>query len=124
MTASGFAFVYGEGDPHLAESLMWARNWATHKRLHMVHHADVGQALFRALIADGIDGSIFNVADDAPVSAFELLRLNGEAAGEGAVDRPLDDPWEGIVDTARIRRQLGFRPIYPSVEAAADAGAL
>jgi hypothetical protein len=34
------------------------------------------------------------------------------------------DPWEGIVDTERARRELGFRPIHPSVYAAAAAGAL
>lgn len=43
-----FAFVYGEGDPHLGESLLWARGWPLHKRLHLVHHADVAQALLRA----------------------------------------------------------------------------
>ncbi|MDJ0345613.1 NAD-dependent epimerase/dehydratase family protein, partial [Streptomyces sp. PH10-H1] len=35
------AFVYGEGDAHLAQSLRWAGGWAGHKRLPMVHHADV-----------------------------------------------------------------------------------
>jgi nucleoside-diphosphate-sugar epimerase len=118
------AFVYGEGDPHLGESLMWAREWPAHKRLHLVHHADVAQALIRALRAEGIDGTTFNAADDAPASAFELLQLNAEPPPAGFADRPLDDPWEGIVDTTRIRRELGFRPIYPSVYAAQDAGAL
>ena len=118
------AFVYGEGDPHLAESLRWARAWPAHKRLHMVHHADVGQALLLALRAGGVDGRTYNAADDAPVSAVELYALNREQPPEGADARPLDDPWAGIVDTTRIRRELGFRPIYPSVWTASDAGAL
>jgi nucleoside-diphosphate-sugar epimerase len=118
------AFVYGDDDPHLAESLMWAREWAAHKRLHMVHHADVAQALIRGLRGEGIDGQAFNVADDAPVTALELHQLNGERPAADAAHRALDDPWEGIVDTAKIREQLGFRPIYPSVYAAKDAGAL
>jgi nucleoside-diphosphate-sugar epimerase len=118
------AFVYGEGDPHLAESLMWARDWPAHKRLHLVHHADVAQALIKALRAEGIDGGTFNAADDAPVSAYELLQLNAEPVPAGFADRPLEDPWEGIVDTSRIRRELGFRPIYPSVYSAWDAGEL
>jgi nucleoside-diphosphate-sugar epimerase len=118
------AFVYGEGDPHLGESLMWARGWPAHKRLHLVHHADVGQALVRALYADGIDGATFNIADDAPVTAFELMRLAGEPVADDAAERPLGDPWEGIVATERMRRDLGVRPIYPSVQAALDAGAL
>jgi nucleoside-diphosphate-sugar epimerase len=118
------AFVYGESDPHLAESLLWARAWALHNRLHLVHHADVGQGLIRALRTPGLDGATFNVADDAPVTALELLELNGEGPAEDAATRPLDDPWEGIVDTARARRELGFRPIHPTVHAAREAGAL
>jgi hypothetical protein len=34
------------------------------------------------------------------------------------------DPWHGIVDTTRIRLELGFRPYHPSVWSARDAGAL
>ena len=116
------AFVYGEGDPHLAESLRWARGWPLHQRLHLVHHADVAQGLIRALRAEGIDGATFNIADDAPMTAFELLALNGEPPGDE--DRPLEDPWAGIVDASAARRVLGWRPIYPSVYTARDAGAL
>ncbi|MGA8114879.1 MAG: NAD(P)-dependent oxidoreductase [Actinocatenispora sp.] len=118
------AFVYGDGDPHLRESLMWARDWAPHQRLQMVHHADVAQALLRLLGAEGIDGGVFNVADDAPVTALELLRLNGEDVAADAAGRTVDDPWETIVDTTRIRRVLGFRPVHPTVYAAQAAGAL
>jgi nucleoside-diphosphate-sugar epimerase len=118
------AFVYGEGDPHLHEVLAWARDWPAHKRLHLVHHADVAQGLLRALLADGLDGETFNVADDAPVTALDLLRLGGESPAADAADRPLEDPWEGIVDASAMRERLGLRPIYPSVWTALDAGAL
>jgi nucleoside-diphosphate-sugar epimerase len=117
------AFVYGEGDPHLAESLRWARSWPAHQRLHMIHHADAAQALLRVL-HNGVDGRTYNAADDAPVTAWELYQLNREPMPEDAAGRPLEDPWEGIVDSARIRRELGFRPIYPTVYTARDAGAL
>jgi nucleoside-diphosphate-sugar epimerase len=105
------AFVYGEGDPHLAESLMWARRWPAHKRLHLVHHADVAQGLLRALRAAGVDGGTWNLADDAPVTAVELHQLNREPPADPAGEPADDDPWEGIVDTARARAELGFRPI-------------
>lgn len=118
------AFVYGEGDPHLGESMLWARDWAGHQRLHLVHHADVGQGLVRALRAEGVDGMTFNVADDAPVTAVELHHLNGEPVPDEAATRPLEDPWAGIVDTGLARARLGFRPIFPSVYSARDAGAL
>jgi nucleoside-diphosphate-sugar epimerase len=121
------AFVYGEGDPHLDWIRGVARAWPAHQRLHMVHHTDAAQALNRALAADGVDGQIFNAADDAPVTAWELLALGG--AGEEPVDaeagaRELADPWAGIVDTARIQAELGYRPIFPTVYTARDAGAL
>jgi nucleoside-diphosphate-sugar epimerase len=117
-----FAFVYGEGDPHLAESLRWAGQWPGHQRLHLLHHADAAQAVVRALHAPGIDGRVYHAADEAPVTAVELHALNGVPFP----DRPAGDPdlWHGIVDTTRIRRELGFRPWYPSVWSARDAGAL
>jgi nucleoside-diphosphate-sugar epimerase len=118
------AFVYGEGDPHLDWIRGPARSWPAHQRLQMVHHADVAQALTRVLDADGVDGRVYNVADDAPVTAWEVLTLGGEAVDEEAAGRPLADPWMGIVDTTRIRAELGYRPTYPTVYAARDAGAM
>ena len=114
------AFVYGEGDPHLAESMRWASAWAGHQRLHMVHHEDVAQAVLKAL-GTGETG-IFNIADDSPVTAVELHRLNGLTPSEAV--QPDFDPWHGIVSTDRAQRVLGFRPRYPSVLAAAVSGVL
>ncbi|WP_405737407.1 NAD(P)H-binding protein [Streptomyces sp. NBC_00028] len=117
-------FVYGEGDPHLAQSLMWAKNWAAGQRLHMGHHADVAQGLLRILHAPGIAGRIYNIADDAPVTAVELHQLNGAEVPEELYTRTDPDPWLAITSTDRIRRELGYRPMYPSVYTARDAGAL
>ncbi|MER6180869.1 NAD(P)-dependent oxidoreductase [Streptomyces sp. NPDC001652] len=117
-------FVYGEGDPHLAQSLMWARNWASAQRLQMVHHADVAQGLLRLLYAPGVAGRIYNISDDAPVTALELHELNGVEVPAELHDRTDPDPWLGITSTERIRRELGFRPLYPSVWSARAAGAL
>ncbi|KUM80329.1 NAD-dependent epimerase/dehydratase family protein [Streptomyces curacoi] len=117
-------FVYGEGDPHLAQSLMWAGNWAATQRLHMGHHADVAQGLLRVLHAPGIAGRIYNIADDAPVTAVELHQLNGVEVPAELYTRTDPDPWLAITSTERIRRELGYRPLYPSVYAARDAGVL
>ncbi|MFD3451246.1 NAD-dependent epimerase/dehydratase family protein [Streptomyces sp. NPDC058691] len=118
------AFVYGEGDPHLAQSLRWAAGWAAHQRLHMVHHADAAQGLLRLLRTPGIGGRIYNIADDAPVTAVELHWLNGVEPPAGMAERALPDPWDGVVSTVRVRDELGFRPQYPSVWTARHAGAL
>lgn len=118
------SFVYGEGDPHIAQSMRWVAHWAATQRLQMVHHADVAQGLLRLLYAPGADGRVYNIADDAPVTTVELHQLNGLEVPEDLHDRADDDPWHGIVSTGRIRRELGFRPLYPSVWTAADVGAL
>ena len=116
------AFVYGEGDPHLAESLRWAGRWPGHQRLQLLHHADAAQAVGRALHAPGIDGRIYNAADESPVTAVELHALNGVPFPDSPAGET--DLWHGMVDTTRIRQELGFRPWYPSVWSARDAGAL
>jgi nucleoside-diphosphate-sugar epimerase len=118
------AFVYGEGDPHLAASLHWAAHWPGHQRLTIVHHADVAQGLLRLLYAPGIAGRAYNIADDAPMTAVELHWLNGAEVPEDMADRDPADPWDGVVSTTRIRDELGFRPLYPSAWAARDAGVL
>jgi len=118
------AFVYGEQDDHLAEAPRWATGWPAHKRLHLLHHADAAAALLSALNTDGLDGRTFNAADDTPLTAVELLTLNGAAVPPEAATRELTDPWEGILDTTRMRAELGVRLRFPSVYSARDAGAL
>ncbi|GAA1372710.1 NAD-dependent epimerase/dehydratase family protein [Streptomyces beijiangensis] len=118
------SFVYGEGDPHLANVMTWAANWAATQRLAMVHHADVAQGLLRLLYAEGIAGRAYNIVDDAPVTAVDLHQLNGVPLPEGIAERHDPDPWHGLSSSQRIRDELGFRPLYPSVWTALDAGVL
>ncbi|NOU87498.1 NAD-dependent epimerase/dehydratase family protein [Paenibacillus sp. LMG 31460] len=120
-----FGFVYGEHDPHVTEFLPIMSKWNLAKRLHMVHHADVSQALLLASCMHGINGHIYNVADDSPITVEELFRLHG------LTDHHLTEamqqefnPWDMIVDTTRIREELNYRPIFPSFYSARDAGAL
>lgn len=53
-----------------------------------------------------------------------MLRLGGETMPEETSERLLDDPWLGIVDTSRIRAELGYRPVYPTIYTAHRSGAL
>ncbi|WP_405363019.1 NAD(P)-dependent oxidoreductase [Kitasatospora sp. NBC_00085] len=124
LVVTRLAFVYGEGDPHLAASLHWAGRWPAHRRLAVVHHADVAQALWRAAVMPGAEGRTYNVGDDAPVTAWDLHEINGVPQPEGVAGLDLPDPWDGQVSTAAIRRELGWRPLYPSVWTARDSGAL
>ncbi|WP_400246196.1 NAD-dependent epimerase/dehydratase family protein [Niallia sp. JL1B1071] len=118
-----FPFIYGDQDPHITEILPILRSWNPAKRIHMVHHADICQALILAASTQGIDGRIYNVADDAPISVAELLQLyNSEISSEGQQQEY--NPWDMVVDTMRIREELHYRPIFPSFYTARDAGAI
>jgi nucleoside-diphosphate-sugar epimerase len=119
------AFVYGEGDPHIVDWLPRAAEWAAHQRLPLVHHADVAQAVIRAIRTPGIAGRVYNVGDDAALTAAELFALTGrEFDLEAAAGRSVEDPWLGVPDTRLAHRELGYRPVYPTAWAAWRDGAL
>lgn len=116
-------FVYGDKDPHIAEIIPYLKMMNRHSgsRMHMVHHLDVAQALMLLLQADGLSGEIFNVADDAPITLYELVESVAKASdffetGEAA----LVDPFEGIMDISKLRKITGFKPLVPSYYVAKD----
>ena len=87
----------------------------------MVHHLDVAQGLLLLLTAPGLDGEIFNIADDAPVTLYELADAFGKAAEIfDTAAGPLADPFEGIMDISKIRAKTSFRPLVPSYYVARD----
>lgn len=117
------AFVYGDKDPHIAEIIPMLKKMNRHSgsRMHMVHHLDVAQALVLLLNSAGLDGEIFNVADDAPITLYELAESVGKASEIfDAEEGPLKDPFEGIQDISKLRRMTGFRPLVPSYYVARD----
>jgi nucleoside-diphosphate-sugar epimerase len=121
------AFVYGDGDPHIEESLPRFASRAAHALLPMVHHADAAQGVERAIRVPRRDGGFaaYNIAGDGASTMFELCELVGRefdlAAAEG---KDAGDAWFGVTDTTRAYRDLGFRPIYPTARAAWRDGAL
>jgi len=117
------AFVYGDKDPHIPEIMPWLKKMKRHSgyRMHMVHHLDVAQALMLLLTIDGLNGEIFNVADDAPITLYELADSVGKAAETfDAEEGPLNDPFEGMQDISKLRKMTGFRPLVPSYNVARD----
>jgi len=116
-------FVYGDRDPHIAEIIPLLKKMKRHSgsRMHMVHHLDVAQALTLLLHADGLNGEIFNLADDAPITLYELADSVGRAADAfDPAEGPLTDPFEGIMDISKLRAVTGFRPLVPSYYVARD----
>ena len=116
-------FVYGDKDPHIQEIIPLLKRLKRHagSRMHMVHHLDVARALTLLLHTDGLNGEIFNLADDSPISLYELADSFGQAADTfDPEEGPLADPFEGIMDISKLRNRTGFRPILPSYYQARD----
>lgn len=112
-----FPFVYGDGDGHLAmlPQHLAAFNWHPAARMSTVHHRDIARAVLLALNG-ATDGRIVNVADDAAMTIYELVRLAGGSMDPSA--EPLPNPWYLQVDTALVR-SLGFQPEVRTVYQAA-----
>jgi nucleoside-diphosphate-sugar epimerase len=115
-------FIYGDSDGHLAMIPPLAPTLGLHPAhtYSVAHHRDVMTAVGLAL-SGAMDGQIVNIADDAPVTVFQMSDLAGDPI-EGSAE-PLANPWAGRVDTTRAR-ELGFRPSVASVYEAARAGIL
>ncbi len=116
-------FVYGDRDPHIQEFMPHLKRMKSHSgaRMHMVHHLDVAQALIILLHSDGLSGEIFNVADDAPISLYELADSFGVASDSfDPAEGPLINPFNLIMDISKLRNMTGFRPLVPSYYVARD----
>jgi nucleoside-diphosphate-sugar epimerase len=115
-------FVYGDKDPHIEEIMPLLKKMKRHSgsRMHMVHHLDVAQGLFLLLQKENLNGEIYNIVDDAPISLYELADSLGKAKEIfDSAEGPLSDPFEGIMDTSKLRK-IGFRPLVPSYYVARD----
>ncbi len=116
-------FVYGDKDPHIEDIIPLLKKMKFHSgsRMHMVHHLDVAQALTLLLHTEGLNGEIFNVVDDAPISLYELADSVGKLADTfDPAEGPLADPFAGILDVSKLRSKTGFRPLVPSYYVARD----
>jgi nucleoside-diphosphate-sugar epimerase len=82
-------------------------------------------ALTLLLRTNGLNGEIFNIADDAPITLYELADSVGKAADAfDPAEGPLADPFEGIMDISKLRKKTGFRPLVQSFYVARDLGIL
>ena len=116
-------FVYGDKDPHIEEIMPLLKKMKRHSgsRLHMVHHLDVARALTLLLHTDGLNGETFNLADDSPISLYELADAAGLAANTFDPDEgALNNPFDGIMDISKLRNKTGFRPLVPGYYQARD----
>jgi UDP-glucose 4-epimerase len=117
-----FPFVYGDGDGHLESLPRHLAAFAFHpaQRMSTVHHRDIATAVKLAL-AGTFDGRVVNIADDAPTTIYELVRIVGGTME--ASSSPMPDPWFLHID-ASLARSLGFRPTVPTIHQAVDSDLL
>lgn len=116
-------FVYGDGDPHIAEVIPFMRTFPPAQRMSLGHHADVAQAIARVLDAPSPKHRIYNVNDEEAPTLATLFASVGEPAPDGTHPERAR-AFESMLDGRRLREDLGFEPRFPTLAAAIAAGAL
>ncbi len=115
-------FVYGDGDPHIAEVVPLMRGYPPTQRLAIGHHADVAQAVTRLLDASSPAHRVYNVVDDEAPDIATLFASVGAPPPDGSnVERAR--AFDTLLDGRRIREDLGFEPLFPRLADAIAAHA-
>ncbi len=114
-------FVYGDGDPHIAEVVPMMREFPAEQRMSIAHHVDIAQAVARLLDAPSPAHRVYNVADDEAPDLATLFTAVGAAPPNGANPGPAR-AFEALLDGRRIREDLGFKPQVPRLADALAAG--
>lgn len=115
-----FPFVYGDSDGHLQSLPGHVANWHPAQRLSTIHHRDIAGAM-RLALGGTFDRRVVNIADEAPLTLYDLTVLAGAPMAPTA--QPLANPWYLHVD-ASLARSLGFRASVRSVYQAQQEGLL
>jgi nucleoside-diphosphate-sugar epimerase len=112
-----FPFIYGDGDGHIEATPPRFAQMQRHpaQRLSVLHHEDLAAGVQLALNG-AMDGKIVNLADDSPLTVYDIARLAGVTYP--ASSEPLVNPWQGQVDTS-LAAQLGFHPRITTAQQAA-----
>jgi UDP-glucose 4-epimerase len=105
-------FVYGDGDPHIAEAVPMMRRFPPAQCMSLGHHADVAQAVTRVLDAPAPAHRIYNVVDDEAPTLAELFASVGAPPPDGS-DAERARAFDATLDGRRLRDDLGFRPRFP-----------
>lgn len=116
-------FVYGDGDPHIAEVVPLMRGFPPAMRMSIAHHVDVAQAVGRLLDAPAPAHRIYNVVDEEAPDLAALFASIGEPPPDGS-NAERARIFDTLLDGRRIREDLGFKPVFPRLADAVEAGAL
>lgn len=115
-------FVYGDGDPHIAEAVPMMRTFPPAQRMSIAHHVDVAQAVARLLDHPSPAHRIYQVVDDEAPDLATLFASVGEPPPDGSTPERAR-AFDALLDGRRIREDLGFAPRFPRLADALAAGA-
>jgi nucleoside-diphosphate-sugar epimerase len=115
-------FVYGDGDPHIAESAPMMKGALAAQRMSLAHHADVAQAVTLIVDAASPRHRIYNVTDDEAPDLATIYASVGAPPPDGSTPA-FAQAFDTILDGRRLREELGFKPRFPRFADALRAGA-
>jgi UDP-glucose 4-epimerase len=115
-------FIYGDQDGHLDSLPEFAAGmkWHPAQKMSVIHHADIATA-FELALTGAFDSLTVNIADESPLSIFEMAQIIGYPYDSSA--EPLTQPWKGQMDVG-LARSLGFEPTIATIYQAARQGML
>ncbi|MET4782875.1 NAD(P)-dependent oxidoreductase [Glaciihabitans sp. UYNi722] len=115
-------FIYGDKDGHLESlpAMVASMNWHPAAKLSVIHHEDIATA-FELALTGVMDGRIVNIADESPLTMYEIARILDFSYEDSA--EPLNDPWKGHMDVT-LARTLGFQPKVATIYQAVREGKL
>lgn len=114
-------FVYGDGDPHIAEVVPFMRTFPPTQRMSLGHHHDVDQAIASVLEARSPAHRVYNVCDDEAPDLGALFASVGAPPPDGS-NPERARAFDAVMDGRRLRDDLGFSPMYPRLADAVAAG--
>jgi nucleoside-diphosphate-sugar epimerase len=115
-------FVYGDGDPHIAEAVPMMSGFPPAQRMSVAHHADVAQAVACVLDTPSPAHRIYNVVDDEAPDLATLFASVGAPPPDGS-NAERARAFDVLLDGNRIREDLGFKPEFPRLADAIAGGA-
>ncbi len=115
-------FVYGDGDPHIAEVVPFMRSFDPAQRMSIAHHADVAQAVALLLEAPSLAHRVYHLVDDEAPTLAALFASVSAPPPDGS-NAARGRAFDAILDGRRLRDELGFRPVFPRLADAVAAGA-
>jgi nucleoside-diphosphate-sugar epimerase len=115
-------FIYGDQDGHLESlpALAAGMGWHPAQKLSVIHHADIATA-FTLALTGAFDRRTVNIADESPLSIYEMSQIVGYDYPSSA--EPLPQPWKGQMDVT-LARSLGFTPTISTIYEGARTGRL